>query len=212
MKKFIKEAYFIQNNNYEAEIDGHSKGKFTATVCSEDAANHFNMDVQYIEKYNSSFSGYIDIAKDKNYTFIKKIILLSCDEKTHSSKLIKTETIDYNSLLNCHDSGFKEIASPENYGLTWDDAVDVTEINGVLAVICEQDGKLSVHPAFGGSGFAMDSYCHDLGIYGDWGDYTKIDCPSCNHSWYFNQRRIPDSEMYECICPKCGMLLKRKKV
>ena len=118
-------------------------------------------------------------------------------------------------------NGFKEehyghyvcrLASPENYHLTWDDVVDVTEINGVLAVICEQDGKLSVHPAFGGSGFAMDSYCHDLGTYGDWGDYTKIDCPSCNHSWYFNQRRIPDSEMYECICPKCGMLLKRKNV
>ena len=62
------------------------------------------------------------------------------------------------------------------------------------------------------AGFAIDSYCHDLGTYGDWGDYTKVDCPSCNHSWYFNQRRIPDSEMYECICPKCGMLLKRKKV
>ena len=43
-------------------------------------------------------------------------------------------------------------------------------------------------------------------------DYTKIDCPSRNHSWYFNQRRIPDGEIYECECPQCGMSLKRKKV
>lgn len=105
-----------------------------------------------------------------------------------------------------------DLASPENYHLTWDDVIDVEEINGILSIICEKDGKLSIHPAFGGSGFAIDSYCYDLGTYGDWGDYTKVDCPSCNHSWYFNQRRIPDSEMYECICPKCGMLLKRKKV
>lgn len=120
-----------------------------------------------------------------------------------------------------HKNGFKEahfghyirrLDSPENYHLTWDDVVDVEEINGILSIICEKDEKLSVHPAFCGSGFAMDSYCHDLGTYGDWGDYTKIDCPSCNYSWYFNQRRIPNGEMYECTCPKCEMLLKRKKV
>lgn len=102
--------------------------------------------------------------------------------------------------------------SPKNYKLTWDDVIDVEEINGILAIICEKDGKLSVHPAFGGSGFVVDALCYALDTYGKWGDYIKLNCPSCNHSWYFNQRRIPYGEKYECICPKCGMLLKRKKV
>ena len=57
-----------------------------------------------------------------------------------------------------------------------------------------------------------NGYYYSLGTYGAFGDYTKIDCPSCKHSWYFNQKNIPDGEMYECVCPKCGILLKRKKV
>lgn len=153
--------------------------------------------VMYINAYESEFKVYQD----------KYAICLIPSKNTTYETMMKLGFSEFR--MGCYRL---DLDSPENYGLTWDDVVDVTEINGVLAVIYEQDGKLSVHPAFGGSGFAMDSYCHDLGTYGDWGDYTKIDCPSCNHSWYFNQRRIPDGEKYECVCPKCKMLLKRKKV
>lgn len=102
--------------------------------------------------------------------------------------------------------------NPENYHLSWEDVIDIEEINGILAIICEKNGKLSVNPAFGGSAMVMDSYYMDLGTYGNWGDYIQQNCPSCNHSWYFNQRKIPNGKVYEHICPKCGALLKRKKV
>lgn len=105
-----------------------------------------------------------------------------------------------------------KVDNPENYGLTWNDVIDIDKINEVLAIMCKKDNLLSVHPAFGRSGFAMDSYYHDLGTYGDWGDYIKIICPSCNYSWYFNQRKIPIGKIYECTCPKCEMSLRRKKV
>lgn len=55
------------------------------------------------------------------------------------------------------------LASPENYHLSWDDVVDVVEINKTLAVVCEKDGKLSVNPAFGGSGMVIDGYYYNLG-------------------------------------------------
>ena len=35
---------------------------------------------------------------------------------------------------------------------------------------------------------------------------------SAHNKWWFNTRNIPSGEKYECSCPKCGILLKRKKV
>ena len=103
-------------------------------------------------------------------------------------------------------------ASPLNYGLTWDECIDVDEINGVMALIFEKDGLLSVHPAFGGSGMAVDSYCMDLGTYGAWDDYVRIDCPSCSKYWYHNQLHIPVGEKYDILCPHCGAMIMRKKL
>ena len=104
-----------------------------------------------------------------------------------------------------------QLDSPDNYNLTWDDVIDVEEINGILAIICEKDGLLSVNPAFGGSGMTLDSYYMALGTYGDFGDYVQIICP-CGESWYFNQRKIPYGAKYEVPCDKCGTLIMRKKV
>ncbi len=102
--------------------------------------------------------------------------------------------------------------SPSNYGLTWDKCVDVDEINGVMALIFESDSLLSVHPAFGGSGMALDSYCMDLGTYGDWGDYVKLSCVTCGKYWYHNQRSIPSGTKYDTPCPYCKAMIMRKKV
>ena len=41
---------------------------------------------------------------------------------------------------------------------------------------------------------------------------AEVKCPSCRHIWWHDEKNIPDGEMYECTCSKCGMLLKRKKV
>lgn len=41
---------------------------------------------------------------------------------------------------------------------------------------------------------------------------AEVKCPSCRHIWWHDEKDIPDGEMYECTCSKCGMLLKRKKV
>ena len=104
------------------------------------------------------------------------------------------------------------IASPENYRLSWDDVVDVDMINGCFAVICaNKDGLLSVNPALGGSGFAIDISYHNLKSSGAWGEYVKINCPSCHKSWYYNQSRFTRGQNYEVLC-ECGMLLRRKKI
>ena len=131
--------------------------------------------------------------------------------------LMPTENTPFEKIS---DLGFKEKAfgkwtlpldSPENYHLTWDDVVDVEEINGVLALIFEKDGLLSVHPAFGGSGMAMDSYCMALGTYGDWGDYVKLSCFACGKYWYHNQRNIPSGAKYDTPCPYCKAMIMRRK-
>ena len=38
-----------------------------------------------------------------------------------------------------------------------------------------------------------------------------ITCPVCNHEFKYDDSKIPDGERYEVPCPKCGMLMKRKK-
>lgn len=100
--------------------------------------------------------------------------------------------------------------SPENYGLSWNDCIDADEINGIMALVFEKDGLLSVHPAFGGSGMAVDGLYMALGTYGNWGDYIRIDCTSCGKYWYHNQRHTPIGENNEINCPHCGATINLK--
>ena len=129
--------------------------------------------------------------------------------------LIPTENTPYDLMMKL---GFKEwrfgcyrldFANPENYHHTWDEVVDVVEQNGVLAMVyLNQNGKFEMHPAFGGSGFVIDSYYHDL-YYGK-PVFIKVKC-HCGHEFFFNDNNIPMGEKYECECPKCKSLLMRKK-
>lgn len=41
---------------------------------------------------------------------------------------------------------------------------------------------------------------------------VPVFCPSCKKIFWFDDTGIPIDKMYECECPNCKMLLKRKKV
>lgn len=61
-----------------------------------------------------------------------------------------------------------------------------------------------------GSGFAVDEFMADIAYSKP--VYTKVGCPSCHHTWMFDDSKIPDGEKYELTCKKCGTKLMRKKV
>ncbi len=42
--------------------------------------------------------------------------------------------------------------------------------------------------------------------------FVKVECPSCHHTWMFDDSNIPDGAKYEVSCRKCGMILMRKKM
>ena len=37
-------------------------------------------------------------------------------------------------------------------------------------------------------------------------------CPICQHSFYFDDAKIPTGAMYSITCPKCGFYMRRKKI
>ena len=41
--------------------------------------------------------------------------------------------------------------------------------------------------------------------------FANIECPSCHHTWMFDESNIPANEKYELTCEKCGTVLMRKK-
>ena len=103
------------------------------------------------------------------------------------------------------------LANPENVHHTISEVCDVVEYNGILCYAFKNsDDKYQLHPAIGGNGFVMDSYYYDIGCYGKY-DFENVNC-HCGNDFFYNTSKIPLNEAYEVSCPKCGMLLKRKKV
>ena len=87
-----------------------------------------------------------------------------------------------------------------------------TDHRGILAKVeyHEANNRYSLHLLHGyGSGMAADGMAHELAYSKP--VFVKDKCV-CGHKFFFNDMNIPDGELYECTCPNCGMLLKRKKV
>lgn len=61
-----------------------------------------------------------------------------------------------------------------------------------------------------GSGFAVDELMADIAYSKP--VFAKVECPSCHHTWMFDDSKIPDGEKYELSCKKCGTMIIRKKV
>lgn len=85
------------------------------------------------------------------------------------------------------------------------------------AVLDGDSGRYMLEPLvksgwlYGNSGeFDIDKFMHQIAYSKP--VFTKIECPSCRHTWMFNDSIIPDGERYELPCQQCGMLVKRKKV
>ena len=49
-------------------------------------------------------------------------------------------------------------------------------------------------------------------VFEKYNSVIEIKCPSCEYIWWHDEKNISNGEMYEYTCPKCGMILKRKKV
>lgn len=84
------------------------------------------------------------------------------------------------------------------------------------AVIDEKTERYRLEPLINsgwlygcGSGFAVDEFMADIAYSKP--VFTKIACPSCYHTWMFDDSKIPEGEKYELSCKKCGMALMRKK-
>lgn len=85
--------------------------------------------------------------------------------------------------------------------------------NGYCLKATKKDNNYySFNPVHGyGSGMAMDEVVQ-YGCSFMEPVFLKEKCLSCNHEWWFNTRNIPQGERYETTCPKCKMMLKRKKI
>jgi len=123
--------------------------------------------------------------------------------------------VSYNNRryeLKSEDGKVNVLTYPENHGHTFEDIVDVVVVNDVPCYVYQNDeGLYSFRPALEGTGIAIDAYCYDIDSWGTYGDFIKHSCPSCKNEWYMNVRQIPKGDMYETMCPKCGMLLKKKR-
>ncbi len=105
------------------------------------------------------------------------------------------------------------LTDPNNHKHNIEEVKDVVVINDIPCYVYQNEqGKYSLRPAFDGSGMAIDAYCHDIDSWGKYGDFLKITCASCKQEWYINARHIPDGDTFEAICPKCGALIKKKRV
>lgn len=130
-----------------------------------------------------------------------------------------------NKNTKFHIKPFEDFKLEHNtyvYWLTWvgnhhkkpEDVLDVVSYNKVLCYVFagNDENHFYLLPALGGCGMAVDNAYIAIGNWGETPDFIKIDCPNCNHTFYYDESRIPTEARYEVTCPKCAMLMKRKKL
>ena len=103
------------------------------------------------------------------------------------------------------------LTDPHNHKHNIEEVKDVAVINNIPCYVYQnEEGKYSLRPALEGSGMAIDAYCYDIDSWGAYGDFEKITC-GCGYEWYMNVRQIPVGDKYEVACPKCEMMLFRRR-
>ena len=104
------------------------------------------------------------------------------------------------------------LTDPINHNHSIEDIKEVVLMNDIPCYVYQNgEGKYSLRPAVNGSPMAIDAYCYDIDSWGKYGDFEKIKC-HCGYKWYKNVRQIPQGDMYEAMCHKCGAHLKRKRI
>lgn len=80
------------------------------------------------------------------------------------------------------------------------------------ATVDENSGKYRLEPLHGYGCVMVNDEVAQYGCHFMKPVFSKIECPSCHHTWMFDDSNIPDGEKYEVPYKKCGTLLIRKKV
>lgn len=111
-----------------------------------------------------------------------------------------------------YDKYVYSLVKVSNHKKKPEDVLDIVSYNEVLCYVFagNDENHFYLLPAVGGCGMAVDDMYITIGSWGK-PDFIKIICKNCHHTFYYNECKISLGINYEVICPKCSMLMKKKK-